>query len=101
MPRRKPIPKRTHVTVAEAAEYLDVAPKTIRKWIAEGRLSAVRPGPRTIRIDLAELERLAEPCGPASPSDPVERIAKLVAHSPLTDDQVDRLASLLRSGATA
>lgn len=100
MSRRKPPPRKLP-TVAESAAYFGVAPKTIREWIAEGRLPAIRPGPRCIRIDVADLERLAQPCGPASTPDPVERIAKLVENSPLTNDQVDRLAALLRTGGDA
>lgn len=99
--RNKRTPQRTLLTVPDAAIYGGVSKKTIRRWIAEGRLAAIRLGPRSIRIDLAELERLAEPVGPASPADPVERIAKLLESSPLSDDQVDRLASLLRAGGGA
>lgn len=98
MSRRKPLPPRTHITVTEAAEWLDVAPKTVRKWIAAGRLAAVRPGPRIIRIPVLELERLVEPVGPAAARDPVAAIAKVLDASALTADQRDQLAALLRGG---
>lgn len=91
--------KRTLLTVNEAADYGHVSFKTIRRWIAEGRLSAIRLGPRSIRIDLAELERLAEPVGPADSGDTVDRIARIVEQSPLSDDDVERLAAILRAGS--
>ena len=46
------------MTVAQAAKYLDVSEKSIRRWIAAGRLSARRAGPRLIRIDPRALERM-------------------------------------------
>jgi len=39
------------ITVAEAAEVFGVAPITIRRWIAAGRLTAYRVGPKLIRLD--------------------------------------------------
>ena len=71
-------PARKVVTVAYAADHVQVTPRTIRQWIREGRLPAVRVGERCIRIDLADLEKLMQPCGPAAVSDPVERIARLL-----------------------
>lgn len=38
------------LTVAEAAAHYKVSEKTIRRWIAAGRIKAVRPGERTIRV---------------------------------------------------
>ena len=101
MARRKPAPPRKLITVSAAAAEYSVTAKTIRQWIAEGRLPAIRLGPRSIRIDPADLERLAQPRGPASAPDTVQRIAKLVENSQLTDDQIDRLAAMLRSGGAA
>lgn len=52
---------REHCTVKEAADYAGCAPKTIRKWIAEGRITATRPvasGSSRLRIDTASLRRL-------------------------------------------
>jgi excisionase family DNA binding protein len=48
-------------TVASGAEYANVSQRTIRRWIAEGRLRAYRAGPRLVRIDRAELDRLIRP----------------------------------------
>lgn len=43
-------------TVAGAADFLGVHEITIRRWIASGRLSAHRVGPRLIRIRFTDLE---------------------------------------------
>ncbi len=53
--------KRSLVTIAAAAEYAPVAPKTIRRYIAAGRLTGYRMGPRLIRVDLAELDAILRP----------------------------------------
>jgi len=45
----------------EAAEHLGVNPRTIRRYIAAGRLTGYRVGPRLIKIDLDELESLLTP----------------------------------------
>lgn len=45
----------------EAAEHLGVNPRTIRRYIASGRLTGYRVGPRLIKIDLDELESLLTP----------------------------------------
>lgn len=49
-------------TVAEVAEYLRLNPETVRRWIREGRLEAVKlgNGPKApLRIDGAEVARVA------------------------------------------
>lgn len=47
--------------MAVAAEDADVSTRTLRRWIAEGRLTGYRVGPRLVKIDLAELDALARP----------------------------------------
>ena len=49
------------LTVAEAADYHGCSEKTIRRAITDGRLRAYRVGPRMIRIDPRDLDRLARP----------------------------------------
>lgn len=49
--------------IAEAAQYLSVDECTIRRWIRTGTLKANRVGPKIIRIDKSELDRLVEPIG--------------------------------------
>ena len=50
-------------SIAETAEFLGVSTKTVRSWIAEGRLKAVRLGPRLTRVDKASVEALMRPIG--------------------------------------
>ena len=60
---KTPMPAR--LSIQHAAEYLGVHSKTVRRYIAEGRLKAVRIGPRLIRIDRESLVALANPIGTA------------------------------------
>jgi excisionase family DNA binding protein len=55
------LPART--TIKQAAAFHGVDQKTIRRWIAEGRLKAHRVGPRLIRVDRDSLLALARPIG--------------------------------------
>lgn len=48
-------------SVESAAEYVDVSTKTIRRWIAAGRVTGYRAGPRLIRVDLNELDAMLRP----------------------------------------
>jgi excisionase family DNA binding protein len=46
------------LTIAEAAEELSLKPKTLRAWIAQKRVTVVRPGGWTVRIPESEIERI-------------------------------------------
>lgn len=50
------------LTVQETAALLKVAPITVRRFIADGRLPAVRVG-RSVRIDMADVQQLGRPAG--------------------------------------
>ena len=52
------------LTVAEAADELNVTERFIRKLIAEGDLDAVRVGARIVRIRRTDLEALLRPVLP-------------------------------------
>lgn len=54
-------PRKQLVTLEAAAEYLGVHPLTVRRRIAAGALKAYRLGPRTIRVDLADVDALLRP----------------------------------------
>lgn len=45
----------------EAAEYLGITDRTLRRMIAAGKLPAYRLGPRLLRIDVADLDALMRP----------------------------------------
>jgi excisionase family DNA binding protein len=53
-----PITTRRLRSIADGAKYADVSTKTIRRYIADGRLTAYRVGPRLIKVDLADLDAL-------------------------------------------
>jgi excisionase family DNA binding protein len=52
-------------SVKQAANYVGVDPKTVQRWISQGRLSAKRIGPRLIRLDRDEVLQLGRPVGAA------------------------------------
>lgn len=46
------------VTQQQAARYVQKTDRTIRRWIGEGYITGYRSGPRTILVDLNEIERM-------------------------------------------
>jgi excisionase family DNA binding protein len=48
------------------AEEYDVSPRTVRRWIAEGRITGHRVGPRLIKVDLNECDAIMRPVGGAA-----------------------------------
>lgn len=48
--------QRRLASVAEAAEYADVCTRTIRRYIADGRITGYRVGARLVKVDLAEVD---------------------------------------------
>jgi excisionase family DNA binding protein len=42
-------------SLAEVADTLGCSTKTVRRYIADGRLTGYRMGPRLIRVDMAEV----------------------------------------------
>lgn len=57
------------LTIEEAAQFLRVAPKTIRRRIADRSLRAHRVGPRAIRVTRESLLALVRPVVPPPPGD--------------------------------
>lgn len=53
-------PPARYATIAAAAEHLGVAPKTIRRLIASGRLPAYRISHRLVRVSLKDLDALVQ-----------------------------------------
>jgi excisionase family DNA binding protein len=52
-------------SVQGAAGVAGVHPKTIRRWISDGRITGYRMGPRLIKVDLDELADMLTPIGGA------------------------------------
>lgn len=50
-----------YVTQADAARFVGVHTKTIRRWIERGHITGFKlPGSRAIRVDLNEVERMLQ-----------------------------------------
>ncbi|WP_045380137.1 helix-turn-helix domain-containing protein [Mycobacterium kyorinense] len=56
------MPKRLE-SLSAAAEIANVHPRTLRRYIASGRLTAYRVGPRLLKVSLDDLEALLVPVG--------------------------------------
>lgn len=55
----KTIPRpATMVDARGVADYFDVSVPTVRRWVREGRLRAYKVGPRAVRFDPRDLDRL-------------------------------------------
>jgi excisionase family DNA binding protein len=51
------------LSLRAAGRYCDVDERTIRRWISAGHLNALRVGPRLIKVEVAELDRIMRPAG--------------------------------------
>ena len=64
------------ISIADAAQHLDVSLKTIRRRIAAGDLKAYRlGGSRVLRVNLNELDDLMRPIPTVRTSDDGGRVA--------------------------
>ena len=54
-------PSTHYLSIADAAARCGVHPKTLRRRIADGSLTAYRLGPQLIRLDPAEVDGLLRP----------------------------------------
>ena len=61
--RRKP---RRLAGTTQAAEYAGLCTRTIYRYIADGRLTGYRVGPKLIKIDLDELDAITKPIAAAA-----------------------------------
>lgn len=59
------VPRRRYETLQSAADRLSVDTRTLRSWIAAGRLEAYRTGPRLLRVDVDEVDALLAPVSTA------------------------------------
>jgi excisionase family DNA binding protein len=88
------------LTIRETARILRVSTVTVRRFIADGRLPAVRVG-KGVRVDQQALEQFAQPVAPKEPNgnsgprrhqgrpmtadDPLSQLVGSVTDAPPTD----------------
>ena len=53
--------RRRFISLGEAAAYLDINERTLRRLIANGQLTGYRLGSRLVRVDLDQLDALLRP----------------------------------------
>ena len=53
-----PASGRHYESVGEAAARVGVSTKTVRRWISSGQLAGYRVGPRLLRIDPDDVDRM-------------------------------------------
>lgn len=59
---------RRYISLAEFSEQFGISDRTARRWVASGKIRAVRLSERVIRIDSEEVERfLAKASGDIGP----------------------------------
>lgn len=51
------------ISMQDAAEQCGVDYRTVRRWVSQGQLNAVRVGPRLIRINANDLAAFLRPTG--------------------------------------
>lgn len=51
------------ISLQDAADRCGVCYRTMRRYVASGRLDAVRIGPRLLKVDAAAVEALMTPVG--------------------------------------
>jgi len=96
-----------YLTVAEIASELRLNQQTIRNWIDQGSLRAVRVGPRRVRVLRSDLDRMlaggatAPPADKQTPTDPLPEIRQRLdpalqkARDALAADRKSELAAAL------
>lgn len=63
MPKTPRIPDRELISLQAAADRCGLSYRTIRRYVASGRINAVRVGPRLLKVTIAEVEKLKQPVG--------------------------------------
>ena len=88
------------LTQQQVAQLLKVTVPTVRSKIESGELPAYRLGLRVVRIRRSDLDQILTPMSAAAKLQAAVR--KSVGEAPpLTPDQRERIASLLRAGGAA
>lgn len=86
------------LTVEQVAEELRLHPKTVLRYIREGRLSATRIG-KAYRIARADLDALTGTASGAMEADRVVRTTCITDLAGLTVESAQRIATFLQSAA--
>ena len=63
MTRDEILARRMYVSPKQAAEFLGVTDRGIRKMISDGRLKGYKLGPGVLRLRLDEIEAALQPVG--------------------------------------
>ncbi len=71
MPKSSTALRRHLVNINQAAEHFGVSARTIRRYIAAGRVTGYRTGPRLIRVDLNEVDAMLRPIPTAGRHDAI------------------------------
>ncbi|MET1079858.1 MAG: helix-turn-helix domain-containing protein [Pseudomonas sp.] len=88
------------VTVEQAAELLHLHPKTVLRYIRDGRLAATRVG-KSYRIARARLDAFAGVASEQSEAAPGVRATCIVDIPDVCVEAAQRLATFLQAAATA
>ena len=73
--------RRQYESILDASARVGVSTKTIRRWIASGHLAGYRMGPRLLRVDPDELDKMLTSCPqPSFPSAAGARNAGQLTH---------------------
>jgi excisionase family DNA binding protein len=68
MSRSTALPTRHFISIEQAAEYTGLSAKTLRRRIADGTLTGYRAGPKLVRVDQADVDRMLQPIPTAGSS---------------------------------
>jgi excisionase family DNA binding protein len=50
-----------YLTIKQAARLVQCSERTIRRWIDDGKLPAVRVGKKFVRVSEADLQKIMQP----------------------------------------
>lgn len=98
-----PTAQAQQIPLAEIAANEGIPVDTLRRWVREERLQAIRIGPRKLYLDPAEVAKQKTLVGAAPVAlTPDEWVARALNEAPpLTDSQINQLAELLRPARRA
>jgi excisionase family DNA binding protein len=88
------------ISIREVCDQYGLSDKTVRRKIKTGELDAYRCGPRLIKLDPDQVDATLLTPVTATGSAVEAAIERIVAAAtPLSDEQRNRIAALLRTGS--